>query len=518
MAYVSIYRKYRPAGFDGVVGQDHIVRVLSNQIKMDTIGHAYLFTGTRGTGKTSVAKIFAKAVNCLDNTTGSACGMCDTCLALADPSSLDILEIDAASNNGVDEIRELRESVKYPPVTAKYKVYIIDEVHMLSMSAFNALLKTLEEPPSHVIFILATTEVHKLPQTIMSRCLRFDFRLVPTAKLTGRIKYIFDDMGVKYTDDAVLQIAEAGDGSVRDALSVADMCVSYGEGNVVYDTVLEVLGASNPNTIIDIIECVLGKDIGRALELVDQISIYGKSMSLLARDITRMFRNLYVAINSRAPYSTLTMPRELILRLLNMMDHSPDRVLQCIDTMSGVESSMRYSTMPRVLVESALAKCSDERANADLMGVVVRLKALEDKIASGVLINSETASNNESKEIDIPHKKRDFSKSACCGFLIKTTRNMKKFALYAELSELGGGKFSLTDGIVYIKPDMKVVARNLNNKDYYKLIKQLIIGEFEGVNDVIISEPEEVVNISDDIARIKTLFGNDNNLLKVINK
>ena len=515
MAYVSIYRKYRPSGFDGVVGQDHIVRVLSNQIKMDTIGHAYLFTGTRGTGKTSVAKIFAKAVNCLDNTTGSACGVCDTCLALADPSSLDIMEIDAASNNGVDEIRELRESVKYPPVTAKYKVYIIDEVHMLSMNAFNALLKTLEEPPSHVIFILATTEVHKLPQTIMSRCLRFDFRLVPTAKLTGRIKYIFDDMGVNYTDDAILQIAEAGDGSVRDALSVADMCVSYGEGNITYDTVLEVLGASNPNTIIDIIESVLGADIGRALALVDQISIYGKSMSLLARDITRMFRNLYVTINSRNPYGSLTIPRELILRLLNMMDYSADRVLQCIDTMSGVEASMRYSTMPRVLVETALAKCSDERANADLMGVVVRLKALEDKIASGALISSE---NITAIEEVVPHKKRDFSKSACCGFLIKTTRNMKKFALYAELSELGGDKFSLADGIVYIKPDNAVVAKNLNHQDYYKLIKQLIIDEFVDIRDVIISEPAEVVNISDDIARIKSLFGNDNSVLKVIDK
>lgn len=247
MAYVSIYRKYRPYDFDGVVGQEHIVRILRNQIKTQTIGHAYLFTGTRGTGKTSVAKIFARAVNCANAINGGACGECEICKELAKPNNLDIIEIDAASNNGVDEIRELRESVKYPPSVGQFKVYIIDEVHMLSIGAFNALLKTLEEPPSHVIFILATTEVHKLPQTILSRCLRFDFRLVPTQSIAARVKYIFGDMGIKCTEDACLAIAEAGDGSVRDALSIADMCVSYGEGNVDYNVVLDVLGQSNPN-------------------------------------------------------------------------------------------------------------------------------------------------------------------------------------------------------------------------------------------------------------------------------
>ena len=509
MSYVSIYRKYRPSGFEGIVGQDHIVRVLSNQIKMDNIGHAYLLTGTRGTGKTSVAKIFAKAVNCTNNTTGSACGTCEECLALADPSCLDVIEIDAASNNGVDEIRELRESVKYPPVSTRYKVYIIDEVHMLSIGAFNALLKTLEEPPRHVIFILATTEVHKLPQTIMSRCLRFDFRLVPTTKLAGRIKFIFDDMNVKYTDDAVLQIAEAGDGSVRDALSVADMCVSFGEGNVEYETVLEVLGASNPNTIIDIVASVLCGDIANALQLVDQVACYGKSMSLLARDVTKMFRNLFVTINSSDPYKTLPMPRELVARLLQLSEYSADRVLQCVDTMSGVEASMRYSTMPRVLVESALAKCSDEKINVDMMGLVVRLKALEAQIESGV---SATAASKP----EAPHVKRDFSKSACCGYLIKTTRNMKKFALYAELSELGGEKFSLKDGVVYIKPDKKTAATNLNKDEYLSLMKKLVLDEFNAVTDVVITEPNDVYNINDDIARIKLLFKEDAPFIKII--
>ena len=515
MAYVSIYRKYRPSGFQGIVGQDHIVRVLSNQIKMDTIGHAYLLTGTRGTGKTSVAKIFAKAVNCTDTYHGSPCGNCETCKALADPSNLDVIEIDAASNNGVDEIRELRESVKYPPVYSRFKVYIIDEVHMLSMGAFNALLKTLEEPPKHVIFILATTEVHKLPQTIMSRCLRFDFRLVPTAQIASRIKYIFDDMSVKYTDDAVLQIAEAGDGSVRDALSVADMCVSYGEGSVSYDTVLEVLGASNPNSIIDIIECVLAGDIGTAFEIVESVSNYGKSMSLLARDITRMFRNLYIAINAKSPYATLNIPRELAVRLIKLFTYSSDRILQSIEIMSGVEASMRYSSMPRVLVETALAKCSDARSNVDLNGVIVRLKALEDMIANGGIV-AKPVGSEQVIDLEKPRVKREFSKSACCGFLIKTTRNMKKYALYAELSDLGADKFSCVDGVIYIKPTTEIASRNLNNIDYHTLLKQLVIDEFAGVEDLVITVPVVAISVADDIAEVKKLFAQDSKFLQII--
>ncbi|MDE6565712.1 MAG: DNA polymerase III subunit gamma/tau, partial [Clostridia bacterium] len=396
MAYISIYRKYRPYDFDGIVGQEHIVRILRNQIKTGTIGHAYLFTGTRGTGKTSIAKIFARAVNCTNNDNGQACGKCDVCMSLANANNLDIIEIDAASNNGVDEIRELRESVKYPPAVGRFKVYIIDEVHMLSIGAFNALLKTLEEPPSHVIFILATTEVHKLPQTILSRCLRFDFRLVPTNSIASRIKYIFDDMGIKCTQDACLAISEAGDGSVRDALSIADMCVSYGEGNVDYNVVLDVLGQSNPNIILDIIDCTLNGDISTALTLIDNLSNYGKSMSVLARDITKMFRNLFIVQNVVNPEKTLSLPSELIERLKEMRSVSSDRVLQCVDIMSSVEANMRYSSMPRTLLESSIAKCADPRANIDLTGVVTRLKSLEDKIANGNF--------NSNKEVKVDKK------------------------------------------------------------------------------------------------------------------
>ena len=251
MGYLALYRKYRPSGFDGVVGQEHIIQTLVNQITFNRLGHAYLFTGTRGTGKTSVAKIFAKAINCESNVNGSPCGKCATCLALNDPSNLDIIEIDAASNNGVNEIRDLREKVQYPPVSGKYKVYIIDEVHMLTGAAFNALLKTLEEPPVHAVFILATTEVHKIPATILSRCMRFDFRLVSLDLIAELIMKIYDEQGKTYEKEAIYQIAKAGEGSIRDALSIADTALSYSNGKLTFDEVTEILGSSNTEVLIN---------------------------------------------------------------------------------------------------------------------------------------------------------------------------------------------------------------------------------------------------------------------------
>lgn len=502
MAYVSIYRKYRPFDFDSVVGQEHIVRILRNQIKTGTIGHAYLFTGTRGTGKTSVAKIFARAVNCINPTNGGACGECEVCRELSNPNNLDIYEIDAASNNGVDEIRELRESVKYPPSIGKYKVYIIDEVHMLSIGAFNALLKTLEEPPSHVIFILATTEVHKLPQTIMSRCLRFDFRLVATSKIAERIKFIFADMGVECTDDACLAIAEAGDGSVRDALSIADMCVSYGEGKVDYNIVLDVLGQSNPNIIVDIVECTLKGDLSTTFALIDGLATYGKSMSILARDITKMFRNLFVAQNVFGNSNVLSLPSEIITKLKNISGYSNDRILQCVDTMSKVEANMRYSSMPRTLLEASIAKCADARANIDLTGVITRLKAVEEKLANG----NYSVANGENQ---ITHTKRAYSNAACCGFLIKTVRDMKKFVLYSELTELTKDNFSMKDGVVYIRPSKRKKLDAILDSQNFELITKLLTSEFEGIHEVVVEDSEKVLNIEDDIAFVKGIFDKD---------
>ena len=232
MSYLALYRRFRPTTFDKVIGQEHIIKTLINQIKTKNVGHAYLFCGVRGTGKTSIAKIFAKAVNCENNQNGSPCGKCKACKSLQDVSNIDIVEIDAASNNKVENVREIRDNVQYAPVNVKYKVYIIDEVHMLTTEAFNALLKTLEEPPKHAIFILATTEPQKLPATILSRCMRFDFRLIADKEIAKLISSIYDEIGKQYTEEAVMAIARAGEGCVRDALSVADLCLSVGEGKI----------------------------------------------------------------------------------------------------------------------------------------------------------------------------------------------------------------------------------------------------------------------------------------------
>lgn len=377
MAYTSLYRRYRPDTFRDVIGQNHIVRTLVNQIKTGNIGHAYLFTGTRGTGKTSVAKIFSRAVNCLHPEDGSPCGKCPVCLELALSGNFDVLEIDAASNNSVDQIRELTDKINFPPTIGKYKVYIVDEVHMLSKSAHNALLKTLEEPPEHAIFILATTEVHAIPATILSRCLRFDFRLVPTSQIAERIKYIFDDNGIKYQEQAVRMIASAGQGSVRDALSIADMCVSYCAGDITYDGVLEVLGTSDPMKLVALASAVLDGDVDTALKTVAAMCDLGKSMAVLASDMATLIRNaLYVKTCSNAA-DLLSLPTELYGALKNLADkHTTQKLLAVLKCFTSIEGEFRYSTQHRILLESALISAATEPAT----GGSGNNKALEQKV------------------------------------------------------------------------------------------------------------------------------------------
>ena len=295
MAYLAFYRMFRPDTLDKVVRQEHIVKILKNQIESGKIGHAYLFCGPRGTGKTSVAKIFARAINCEHPVNGSPCGKCATCRALSEGSNLDISEIDAASNNGVDEMRDLREKVQYPPVAGKYKVYIIDEVHMLTASAFNAVLKTLEEPPAHAVFILATTEPQKIPATILSRCMRFDFKLIPQRDLEGLLKNIFAKVGKEYEDEAVAAIARAGAGSARDTLSIADMCVSYSTGKLTYEDVNAVLGSADFYNISKAVRMLLSDDCGGALSCAEEIFAGGKGAGVFVKDILNFLNSVAVA-------------------------------------------------------------------------------------------------------------------------------------------------------------------------------------------------------------------------------
>ena len=299
MSYMALYRKFRPGGFEDVKGQDHISKTLQNQIKADRIGHAYLFCGTRGTGKTSVAKIFAKAVNCERPVDGSPCGECASCKAISEGRSMNVIEIDAASNNGVDNIREIREEVAYRPTEGKYKVYIIDEVHMLSIGAFNALLKTLEEPPEYVIFILATTEAHKIPITILSRCQRYDFKRITIDTISARLQELMEKEQIEVEEKAIRYIAKAADGSMRDALSLLDQCIAFYIGQkLTYDHVLEVLGAVDTDVFSRLLREIIEKDIVRVMKSLKDLVMQGRELSQLATDFTWYLRNLLLVKSS----------------------------------------------------------------------------------------------------------------------------------------------------------------------------------------------------------------------------
>lgn len=361
MSYLALYRKYRPQTFDMVIGQDHITTSLVNQIKNHAISHAYLFCGTRGTGKTSVAKIFAKAINCENPVNGSPCGKCSTCVALSNANNMDILEIDAASNNRVDEIRELREKVKYPPVNGKYKVYIVDEVHMLTDSAFNALLKTLEEPPAHVVFILATTEIQKLPATILSRCLRFDFKLVGVEDLEKLIKYVFEDSGIKYENEAVSEIARLGEGSVRDALSIADMCVAYSNKNVTYKSVLDSVGAIDKKVLQNLAQIILSGDVKSILSEIDGIVKVGKNITQIAKDLSNYFRDLAVVKTCHNANDILKYPNDVFKGLESLAKSIPmSQILLGLKAFSSLDNEFRYTNNPRLVLEvNAVSLCSE---------------------------------------------------------------------------------------------------------------------------------------------------------------
>jgi len=358
--YTALYRAYRPEIFDEIMGQEHIVRILKNQINTDSTSHAYLFCGTRGTGKTTTARILAKGLNCLDE--GSRpCGKCSVCQGIKNGTFMDVIEIDAASNNGVDNIRELRESVKYPPATGRKKVYIIDEVHMLSTGAFNALLKTLEEPPEYVTFILATTEPQKLPATILSRCMRLDFKRVPETVLINGMTEICMKKGINVTEDALRIIAANADGSVRDGLSILDQCISGGETEVTAKDVLEFLGASGEETFIELTDLVRRGKTADAIILLGNVLSDGKDVRQFMRDWVNHYRNLLMTKFIRNPQDVINMSVENIERIRKQSDSIDlNDINRGILELSRTMNEARWSTQPRILLELAIVRLSSE--------------------------------------------------------------------------------------------------------------------------------------------------------------
>ena len=388
MAYQALYRKWRPLEFEDVKGQEHIVTTLKNQIRADRIGHAYLFCGTRGTGKTTVAKIFAKAVNCEHPVDGSPCGECPTCRAIAAGNSMNVIEIDAASNNGVDNIRQIREEVEYRPTEGKYKVYIIDEVHMLSIGAFNALLKTLEEPPAYVIFILATTEAHKIPITILSRCQRYDFRRISIDTITARLRELMDAEQVTVEDRALRYIAKAGDGSMRDALSLLDQCIAFYLGQeLTYDKVLDTLGAVDTEIFSRLLRQILDKNITGAIQTVETLVIEGRELGQFVTDFTWYLRNLMLVQSSDDMEDVLDISSEnlaLLKEEASMVD--ADILMRYIRIFSELGSQIKYASQKRILIEIAVIKLCKPEMEKDYTSLVDRIDSLEKKLEKGVVM------------------------------------------------------------------------------------------------------------------------------------
>lgn len=381
MSYLAFYRTFRPNTFDEVVRQEHIVRILKNQIETDKVGHAYLFCGPRGTGKTTLAKIFARAVNCENPVNCSPCGKCEACKALKDGAGLDIYEIDAASNNGVDEMRDLREKVQYPPVAGRFKVYIIDEVHMLTASAFNAVLKTLEEPPRHAVFILATTEPQKIPATILSRCMRFDFKLIPQKDLEDLIKSVFQRVGKEYEEAAVAAIARAGAGSARDSLSIADMCASYSRGKLTYDDVNTVLGGADLAKTADICGAILTEDASAALKLTEDVLSAGKSAGLLLKSMLSFLNDCAIIKMCRSARDIISLPEESYNKtagIANVADGH--KILRVTEILTAAENDLRYSASGRITLETAVLKCTLPQADYNIDALIGKINALEKKL------------------------------------------------------------------------------------------------------------------------------------------
>ena len=396
MAYTAMYRKFRPDRFEDVKGQDHIVTTLKNQIKSDRIGHAYLFCGTRGTGKTTIAKIFAKSVNCENPKDGSPCNQCETCKAINSGASMNVIEIDAASNNGVDNIREIRDEVQYSPAQGKYKVYIIDEVHMLSIGAFNALLKTLEEPPSYVIFILATTEAHKIPVTILSRCQRYDFKRISAEVISQRLIELTNIEGIEVEDKAIRYIAKAADGAMRDALSLLDQCVAFYMGQTLkYDDVLEVLGAVDTSVFSSMLRLVVTGDSMGCIHKLEDIIMQGRDLSQFVTDFTWYLRNLMLIKTSSDCGDMIDMSTERIEALKEEAQMTDiDSIMRYIRILSELAGQIKYATGKRVLVEIGLIKLTKPSMESDLTSVLSRLAILENKVENGVVIENKPATGD----------------------------------------------------------------------------------------------------------------------------
>ncbi|MCR1954419.1 DNA polymerase III subunit gamma/tau [Clostridioides mangenotii] len=486
----ALYRTYRPQTFEDMVGQRHIIKTLKNQIKNDNVGHAYLFTGTRGTGKTSTAKIFARAVNCINPNDQEPCNKCEVCESILNDNTMDTIEIDAASNNSVDDIRELRESVKYSPTNCKYKVYIIDEVHMLSQGAFNALLKTLEEPPSYVIFILATTEPHKIPATILSRCQRFDFKRVTINEMVKRMKDICTGENMEVEERALNLIASNSQGALRDALSILDQCMSFGEDKITYDDVVELMGTVNIEQLFDLSQYIIDQDIKKSLQSLNEFISWGKDIRNLINDLISHFRNIMVRKVSKDIDDILSLPEDTLERISKQSEGVDiNSLIRILNVLSETQDSIKSSSNQRVMVEVAIMKIAQPIFDDSKEALLDRIENLEKIIESGnIKIASYQSSGEEAYEeekidpvIKTENKHYEEVKSEDVELVesswkevLKQIKKDKKMPIYALLTE--AKNFNVHNNELFIVFDDKFsfAKDRLSAKETHEYIETVV--------------------------------------------
>lgn len=385
MSYQALYRQWRPQDFDEIIGQNHIVIPLKNQIMSNSYGHAYIFSGTRGTGKTSTAKIFARAVNCLNNSDGNPCNQCSNCLSILEDQFIDVVEMDAASNNSVDDIRELREHIKFAPSKGKYKVYIIDEVHMLSQGAFNALLKTLEEPPEYVLFILATTELHKIPATILSRCQRFDFKRVSFEEILVRLEHICKKLGIAYEVEALKLIIQKSDGAVRDTLSSLDQCLSIKENRITVSDVVNILGVVEKTQILTLVQFLESEQSGEVLLTVDNILKHGKDIQQFVNAMIEVYRDILILKMVKENHASLIdASTEYIESIRDVsLGMTTNHISRSLDLLIELSKNAKYAQNKRALLESTLVKMIYAETSLNLESILERIEKIELKLSTG---------------------------------------------------------------------------------------------------------------------------------------
>lgn len=498
MSYTALYRKFRPSTFEQVKGQDHIVQTLKNQINANRIGHAYLFCGTRGTGKTSVAKIFAKAVNCEHPVDGSPCNECETCRAINSGGAMNVVEIDAASNNGVDNIRQIRDEIQYSPANGKYTVYIIDEVHMLSIGAFNALLKTLEEPPSYVLFILATTEPHKIPITILSRCQRYDFKRITIDTIAARLSELMDKEGIEVEEKAIRYVAKAADGSMRDALSLLDQCIAFYLGQkLTYENVLEVLGAVDNEVFSRLTRSVIDGDVVSCIHILDEMVMQGRELGQFVNDFIWYLRNLMLIKTSDGAMEVIDASAERIAALKQeAMMVETDVIMRYIRVFSELAGQIKYSSQKRVLIEIALIKLNKPAMENDSGSLMNRISILEKKIESGAIIAKGTVAKKEEAVSEKPKKVFDKPVPADIQYVVDNWGTVKRHISSPYKTFLDNARFSVKGN------DTLLMVFNAGDISYERCNKPEII---EMLNNIISEEINKQVKVE-----MTMLEGNQN--------